>query len=79
MRRVTVIIPSYQRTKRGMKTAQMKIRGYKRPKPRKSRKIERQQQKVKLGVLRDPKTGWLMGSYVIRNSRRRAKNRRRTK
>lgn len=73
-----ILIHGYERRKPGRKTSKIEIGGYKRYKRRKSGKIRKEGEIVRLGQLRDPKTGWFLGSYRIK-TRRRAKSKRKPK
>lgn len=63
-------VKSYDRRLPGRK-ATVKVRGYRRPSRKLSGKRVREEPKIKLGYIRDPKTGWIIGSYVIRKKKTR--------
>jgi hypothetical protein len=64
-------VHSYERLLPGRKTRYVKVHGYKRPTRKASGKTLRELPKAKLGYIRDKKTGWIIGTYVIKRKRRR--------
>lgn len=60
------VVHSYNRRMPGRKTKYVHIHSYRRPTRKGSGRRIREMPKTKLGYIRDPKTGWIIGSYVIK-------------
>jgi hypothetical protein len=70
---IQILIHKYTRLKPGRKTSKIDVKRYHRDKRKRSGKIRKEGEVKRLGLLRDPETGWLMGTYKM-PSRRRAKS-----